>query len=93
MTGRATLRQGPAHRLPSQYVDWHANGDMPFAGFTSIGPGQMLRPDAAAAWRSLQQAAVDDLDAPIGVTDSYRSHKAQVAVKAAKGGLAATPGH
>lgn len=76
-------------------VEWggYANGRIPATALDSIGGGHWLRPDAAAAWRALQQAATADLGHPIGVTDSYRSYEAQVAVKAAKGSLAAAPGH
>lgn len=76
------------------FGEWggYANGRIPMTSLASIGPGQHLRPDAAAAWTALQQAATADLGRPIGVTDSYRSYEAQVATKAAKGSLAATPG-
>ena len=70
----------------------YANGRIPASALASIATGHRLRPDAAAAWDALQQQATADLGRPIGVTDSYRSYEAQVAVRAAKGSLAATPG-
>ncbi|MBW3606729.1 MAG: M15 family metallopeptidase [Actinobacteria bacterium] len=68
------------------------NGRIPLPALASIGAGHLLRTDAAAAWIKLQRAATADLGHTIGVTDSYRSYEAQVAVKTAKGYLAATPG-
>lgn len=70
----------------------YANGRIPLSALAAISGGHHLRPDAAAAWTALQQAAIRDLGRAIGVTDSYRSYEAQVATKAAKGSLAATPG-
>ncbi|GEA89768.1 M15 family metallopeptidase [Cellulomonas cellasea] len=52
----------------------------------------LLRCDAAAAFDRLAAAYERDLGEPLRVTDSYRTLAAQVAVKAAKPGLAATPG-
>jgi LAS superfamily LD-carboxypeptidase LdcB len=71
----------------------YANGRISLSALTSIGNGHRLRPDAAAAWEALQQAATADLGHAIVVTDSYRSYEAQVDVKARKGSLAATPGY
>jgi LAS superfamily LD-carboxypeptidase LdcB len=70
----------------------YANGRIPLSVLASIGNGHRLRPDAAAAWNTLQQTATADLGHSIGVTDSYRSYVAQVDLKARKGSLAATPG-
>jgi LAS superfamily LD-carboxypeptidase LdcB len=70
----------------------YRNGRIPKVALASIERGQRLRPDAADAWRALQQAATADLGHPIGVTDSYRSYELQVDLKARKGSLAATPG-
>lgn len=70
----------------------YRNGQIPLSALTSIGPGQYLRPDAASAWTQLQRDATAALGQPIGVTDSYRTYTEQVATKAAKGSLAATPG-
>jgi hypothetical protein len=70
----------------------YANGRIPLIALGSVGDGHQLRPDAAAAWNALQEAATADLGYPVGVTDSYRSYEAQVELKALKPTLAATPG-
>jgi len=53
---------------------------------------QMLRADAAAAFNDMSKAYAQVFGAPICVGDSYRNYDEQVAVKAAKPGLAAAPG-
>ena len=54
--------------------------------------GQLLRADAAAAFDEMSKAYGAEFGEPICVTDSYRSYEEQVAVKALKPTLAATPG-
>lgn len=73
-------------------LNGYANGRIPLSALAPISIGHRLRPEAARAWIALQKAAAADLGRPIGVTDSYRSYQAQVAVKAVKPALAATPG-
>jgi hypothetical protein len=72
----------------------YPNGKIPVAGLCPLfgAPGQSLRPRAAAAFNAMSIAYQRDTGSPICVTDSYRSYAAQVAVKAAKGKWAATPG-
>ena len=53
---------------------------------------QMLRADAAAAFNDMSRAYAQQFGTPICVGDSYRNYDEQVAVKAAKPGLAAAPG-
>ena len=57
-----------------------------------IAPHVLLRCDAARAFDRLAAAYRADVGRDLVVTSSYRSFDAQVAVKAAKGGLAAEPG-
>lgn len=87
LTGGPSLAVGKIGDLSG-----HANGRIPLSALAPISIGHRLRPEAARAWIALQQAATADLGRAIGVTDSYRSYQAQVAVKAVKPTLAATPG-
>lgn len=70
----------------------HANGHIPIFELCSIGAGHHLRCDAAAAFASMNVEHTLALGSPIAVTDSYRTYAEQVAVREAKGSLAATPG-
>lgn len=58
----------------------------------SFSPGQQLAPAAALALSKLNQAYKAEFGNSITISDSYRSYAAQVATKALKGDLAATPG-
>lgn len=69
-----------------------SNGKLALSTLTKIASGQHLRTDAAAAFVRLSAAFEAQFGTPLGVTDSYRSYAAQVAVKKAKGKFAATPG-
>jgi LAS superfamily LD-carboxypeptidase LdcB len=51
-----------------------------------------VRADAAVALAGLNQAYTAQFGEELCITDGYRSYAQQVAVKAAKPGLAATPG-
>ena len=51
-----------------------------------------LRADAAAAFNDMSRAYAEQHGFPLCVTDSYRNHAEQVAVRAAKPTLAAVPG-
>lgn len=72
----------------------YPNGMLPPSALCPLwmAPGQMLRPRAAAAFNALSQAYAKATGSPICVTDSYRTLGEQYAVKAARGGWAATPG-
>ncbi len=71
-----------------------ANGLVPEAALCALpgGGGHRLRGDAAAAFVELDAAYRGAFGEPVCVTDSYRDLAAQVAVRAAKPGLAAVPG-
>jgi hypothetical protein len=72
----------------------YPNGMLPASALCPLwmAPGQMLRPRAAAAFNALSQAYAKATGSPICVTDSYRTLGEQYAVKAIRGGWAATPG-
>ncbi|GAB2471375.1 M15 family metallopeptidase [Xylanimonas ulmi] len=55
--------------------------------------GQQATCDAVAAFANLNAAYRQTFGRDITVTDSYRSYADQVAIKVAKGNLAATPGY
>lgn len=55
-------------------------------------PGKRLAPDAADAASKMNAAYKAKFGVNISVTDAYRTYAQQLAVKAAKGSLAATPG-
>lgn len=73
----------------------HANGHIPASELCPLptAPNHDARCDAAEAFGNLTTAFRERFGYDIAVTDSYRSFADQVAVKAAKGFLAATPGH
>ncbi|WP_258724122.1 M15 family metallopeptidase [Cellulomonas sp. NS3] len=93
---------GPATASSGTYLpggvdpsgDPYPNGAIPLHTLCPLAsnPRALLRCDAAAAFDRLAAAYERDLGEPLRVTDSYRTFAAQVAVKAAKPGLAATPG-
>jgi hypothetical protein len=72
----------------------YANGQIPLDALCPLwgAPGDLLRADAAFAFNRLSTAYAEQFGRPICVTDSYRSYPEQVAVKADRPGLAATPG-
>jgi hypothetical protein len=76
-----------------------SNGRMPMSsmclipwGTDQLGFAQYLRCDAADALTALNEAFTARFGAPIDMDLTYRSYADQVAMKAAFGGLAATPG-
>ena len=80
--------------VPERPRPSYPNGDVPADALcpaTSDG-AQLLRCDAAVAFRLLGVAYADDLGATLCITDSYRSRTGQEKVFATKPGLAATPG-
>ena len=58
----------------------------------SFARGALLRCDAATALNTLDAAYLADVGTDLLIVSSYRSFADQVAVKAARGGLASTPG-
>ena len=58
----------------------------------SFAQGALLRCDAATALNTLDAAYLADVGTDLLIVSSYRSFADQVAVKAARGGLASTPG-
>jgi len=70
------------------------NGEIPAEALCSveIAPQALLRCDAARALDELAAAYRADVGHDLDVVSTYRSYASQVAVKAQKGGLAATPG-
>lgn len=72
----------------------YSNGRIPTDALAALSwtPHHQLRPDAAAALEQLDAEYLAAFGKHISVTDSYRTYGEQVAVKLAKGWLAATPG-
>ncbi len=70
-----------------------SNGQVPTSELCDLWDGQThVRADAAVALTKLNEAYSQRFGEPMCITDGYRSYDQQVAVKAAKGYLAATPG-
>jgi hypothetical protein len=87
--GGATRTSGAVRSGPLRAdgtIDPDLLGPVPFA------PGARLRCDAVEALVRLNAEFRVEHGADLPVGDTYRTFAAQVAVKAAKGGLAATPG-
>ncbi len=92
----AVLRSGAA-ALPGcsgSDLSGFGNGRVPAEALCPLpgAPGQALRSDAAAAFAQLSAAYERGNGQPLCVTDSYRDLDSQVALRAAKPGLAAVPG-
>ncbi len=75
-------------------LDAYDNGRVPQSALCVLdfAPGQELRCDAAEALDSLAVAFRAQFGSDLVISDSYRSYAAQVACRAAKGSLCATPG-
>lgn len=84
----------PAAQAKQDVYKHGNNGKLPSSELQSLSwaPSQKLRPAAANALENLNRAYKARFGRNISVTDSYRTLAEQVAVKAAKGSLAATPG-
>jgi hypothetical protein len=84
----------PSADCTGRELSGYPNGRLPSAALCPLWGtnGHMLRADAAAAFNAMSHAYAERFGAPICVTDSYRTYDEQVAVKAAKPDLAATPG-
>jgi len=71
----------------------YANGRIPTSALCRLGvAGHMLRCDAAASYAAMGDAFQAAFRTPLCITDSYRSHAAQLAAYRAKPRLAAWPG-
>ena len=72
----------------------YQNGKVPTSALCglSFAAGAQLRCDAAEALEALGAAFAARFGTPLAVSDSYRSYGGQVACRAAKGSLCATPG-
>jgi hypothetical protein len=79
---------------PGGDISIYPNGQIPESLLCPLigAPGHLLRADAAYAFNQMSLAYAAEFGAPICVTDSYRDLAGQIAVKAAKPGLAARPG-
>jgi hypothetical protein len=93
---QAAAAQADEARL-SQYAQWLAgfsNGRIPLDRMTPLtwAPGHMLRPDAAAQLERLNIAYRAEFGVDLLVTDTYRSFDAQVALRARRPRMSATPG-
>ncbi|GAB2673063.1 D-alanyl-D-alanine carboxypeptidase family protein [Thalassiella azotivora] len=75
-------------------VGRYPNGMIPVDALCPVwgAPGHYLRADAAHAFDQLSLAYATRFGEPLCVTDSYRSHAAQVSVRQRKPHLAAVPG-
>jgi hypothetical protein len=91
--GIPALADGCANPYPATR-DGYRNGCIPKSALKSIWayPYHFLRGDAAAAFDRMSRDYAGTFGKPICVTDSYRSYAQQVALKALKPVLAATPG-
>ncbi|MFB7800424.1 M15 family metallopeptidase [Isoptericola sp. NPDC056134] len=87
--GGAIAKNGPA--------PWggYSNGRIPEPALAPIpwAPGEAARSDAVQALTGLNALFRQQFGRDLSITDSYRSYEQQVATKAAKGYLAATPGY
>ncbi|MEP6461924.1 MAG: M15 family metallopeptidase [Frankiaceae bacterium] len=99
LSGTGTASRGQS-RLPLPPTDLaslaaagYPNGLIPATALCSAGiKANVLRCDAAAAFRKLLPAYARAFGRPICVTDSYRSYPQQVAVYRTRPSLAAVPG-
>jgi peptidoglycan DL-endopeptidase CwlO len=69
-----------------------ANGQIPADRLCSLGGGQRLRCDAAAAYTAMSAAYAATFGSPLCITDSYRSLDAQVDAHDRKPAITAVPG-
>ena len=84
----------PSGDCKGQDTKGYPNGQIPPSALCPLWGtrGQILRADAAAAFNEMSRAFAQEFGTPICVGDSYRNYDEQVAVFAAKPGLAAQPG-
>jgi D-alanyl-D-alanine carboxypeptidase len=68
------------------------NGQVGTDHLCPIGGGEMLRPDAAAAFMALNAAYQQRFGVPLQITDAYRTLREQSILRRQKPGLAARPG-
>ena len=89
---RAVVQHGvePTFR-PGRWMKDYDNGHIPQSVMTPLGGGHYARPDVAKAFKAMRRSMKRD-GLTLSITDSYRSYDEQVALKAQKPTLAATPG-
>jgi hypothetical protein len=85
---------GPVGDCAGGDVSAYGNGQIPLSALCPlpVPSGGWLRADAAYAFGRLAAAFAVTFGRPLCLTDSYRSYDEQVRVRAARPGLAATPG-
>lgn len=96
------LAAKPATPVASPYAQTSAtdasatgeNGRLADDQLVEVAAGQRLAKTAASSWQEMSAAAAAD-GVQLGLSDSYRSYDAQVAVRASRGDRVATaePGH
>lgn len=89
------IDEGKAQGKEATGLSGYENGKLPSSLLRTkvgIGDGYRLYKPAADSFDALNEAYRKEFGSNIAVTDSYRTFAQQVAVKAAKGNLAATPG-
>lgn len=91
---RAAKEAAPGLAEHSRDLAGFSNGRIPAAGLCGVpfAPGHLLRCDAAQQLERLDTAFRAQFGRHLELTDSYRSYPDQVATRASKGYLAATPG-
>jgi hypothetical protein len=79
---------------PSEPAQSYANGRIPLSALQPLKarPDKYLRPDAATVFDLLGESYRRAFGTPICITDAYRTYAEQVAAKASKDDMAATPG-
>lgn len=84
----------PYSKLGVSYYGGFHNGQIPSNVLTpiSFNSAHLVHPCAETQLALLNEAYRAEFGRDIAITDSYRSYTAQVATKASKGDLAATPG-
>lgn len=92
--GTPSVAADPLPTCSTDVATGHANGQLPAAALCPLPDhaGHMLRPDAARGLVRLAAAYEEWFQAPLCMTDSYRSLGSQQALAARKPGLAARPG-
>lgn len=93
-TGTASGTTSPASFNVPSLPAGVSNGNIPASDLVSLSwaPTMKLRPEAAAALESLNNAYKLQFGHNLIVNSAYRSYAQQVILKATEGGLAASPG-
>ncbi|MCA5895237.1 M15 family metallopeptidase, partial [Isoptericola sp. NEAU-Y5] len=94
--GEGRIAPAPEPVLPGcdgEIAGLGTNGQVPASELCTLWDGRTkVRADAAVALAQLNEAYIATWGEPLCITDGYRTYGDQVAVKAAKPTLAATPG-